>query len=102
MKAKKTAPKKTVQHSFKMHDIKIPPKPMFLSASEFLAYVQILDNDAKQSLMEQMRKERVFYNNVLKEDYRAKNPHSYRYVEAETLLGRLNPNGKALKQILES
>lgn len=60
-----------------------------------------LDKVQKESMLREMRLDRDFYKKVLEEDYRKKNPDSYRYVDAGIRIELLNRNGKLLKQLID-
>jgi len=55
-----------------------------------------------ESVIEYLKDNRNFYKKVLDEEYRKKNPNSFRYREADKILPLLNEKGKLLKSIIET
>ena len=54
-----------------------------------------------QRVIAWMKVERGFYQNVLTEEYRKKNPNSIRYREATAFIEAVNAKGKLLKLIID-
>lgn len=57
--------------------------------------------DHCNAILAALRAEKTFYQKVLDEEYRKKNPASKRYAEANKLLPEINTKGKLLKSIIE-
>ena len=87
---------------FKDEDIALPKTWIFENTADFMKKVEKLNIDEKKAKLDEMRSLRKFYQEILREDYRATNPNSYRYAEAEKILRYLNAHGKTLKEHLES
>lgn len=54
------------------------------------------------AILAALRAEKTFYQKVLDEEYRKKNPASKRYAEAAKFLPDINAKGKLLKSIIET
>lgn len=82
--------------------IVLPDSMIYFESNRFQSQMKQLSVEDKKRLLEVMRFEREFYKKTMSEDYRAKNPGSYRYADAEKRLERLSLNGKYLAEIIKT
>ncbi len=75
--------------------------PMYIHDKNiFLKVIEKMSLEQKKEYLEQMRKEKNFQINITQEEWRVKNPNSYRYIQAEKIIDVLNQNGKLLISII--
>ncbi|MFA5432912.1 MAG: hypothetical protein GX567_11940 [Clostridia bacterium] len=68
---------------------------------DFNKLMSTLSLDECQSIITYMKIEREFYKKVLTEEYRKKNPNSFRYRDATKFIEKVNEKGKLLKSIID-
>ena len=82
--------------------IVLPFVMMYNDPDKFQPQVKNMPLDEQKQVLDKMKAEREFYKKVLAEDYRVKNPGSYRYADAQARLTRLNDNGKYLAELIKT
>ncbi|MBN2523535.1 MAG: hypothetical protein JXB24_09695 [Bacteroidales bacterium] len=73
-----------------------------MNLSQFTEIMTTQPIDSCRAIIAALKSEKAFYENVLTEEYRKKNPASLRYREADQFIAGINEKGKALKSIIDS
>lgn len=106
MTVKKTSEPKVKQRTLSnltKDDISLDQNiPMYISDPVvFEKTIRRLSLDEQKNYLAKMRDEKTFQSKILQEDWRARNPNSFRYVQAEKIIDILNQNGKILKSLID-
>jgi hypothetical protein len=68
----------------------------------FEEWLKNIDLDAANLLLVKLRSEREFYKKILDEEYRKKNPSSFRYTDADKKLKIIRFQGPILNDYIKS